>query len=68
MVGRLKSDSKRPRIKAKDDDLLLFFKLSKAGYGTVDELEKWNARKVLQALAYENFCDEYETTFMELNK
>jgi len=47
---------------------LIFFRLSKAGYGSVNEIEKWDARKVLQALAYEVFCSDYEAAWLELNK
>jgi hypothetical protein len=46
----------------------VIFRLSKAGYGSVDEIEKWNARKVLQALYYEEFCYDYENAYLELSK
>ena len=52
----------------KDDPLLIYLKLSKAGYGFVNEIEQWDARKILQALNYEKFCDDYESAFVELNK
>lgn len=48
--------------------LLIFLQLAKAGYGSVDEVEKWDARKVCQALAYINFCSDYESAALELNK
>lgn len=51
-----------------DDDLLIYFKLSKAGYGSVNEIEKWDVRKVLQALNYEKFVSDYEHAHMEVNK
>jgi hypothetical protein len=47
---------------------LIYFRLSKAGYGHVDDIEKWDARKVLQALNYEKFVYDYESAFVELNK
>jgi len=47
---------------------LVALQLSKAGYGHVDDIEKWDARKTLQALYYENFRVDYEAAYMELNK
>lgn len=46
----------------------MIFRLAKAGYGTVDEIENWDARKVLQALHYENFVADMSDAYMELNK
>jgi hypothetical protein len=51
-----------------DSNLLIYFRLSKSGYGTVNEIEMWDARKVLQALNYEKFCDDYERAYIGLNK
>jgi len=51
-----------------DSDLLVYFKLSKAGYGSVNEIEQWDARRVLQALNYEKFVYDYESAFIEINK
>jgi hypothetical protein len=48
--------------------LVFFLKLSKAGYGRLDEIEKWDSRKVLQALYYENFLADYQDTYLERNK
>jgi hypothetical protein len=48
--------------------LLIYFKLARAGYGSVNEIEKWDARKVLQAIHYEKFCNEYEAAYFELNR
>jgi len=47
---------------------LIYFKLSKAGYGTVNEIEQWDARRVLQAIHYEKFLSDYEDAYMDLNK
>jgi hypothetical protein len=47
---------------------LIFFRLAKAGYASVNEIETWDARKVLQALHYEKFCVDYENVFVEMNK
>lgn len=51
-----------------DDDLLIMFKLSKAGYGSISQIEKWDARKVIQALNYEKFISDYESAYIEINK
>lgn len=59
---------KQPSVEASDDPILIYFRLSKCGYGSVAEIEKWEARKVLQALNYERFCNDYEAAFMELNR
>lgn len=59
---------KYPKIEAEDDSLLILFRLSKAGYGSVNEIEEWDTRTVLQALYYEQFCDEYETAYLEINR
>ena len=32
------------------------------------EVKEFNAREVLQALNYERFTGEYESTYMEINK
>lgn len=47
---------------------MIYFRLSKAGYGTVNEIEEWEARKVLQAIHYEGFCYDYEAAYIEVNK
>lgn len=47
---------------------MIYYKLSKTGYGSVNEIENWDARKVLQALHYESFCYDYETAYIEINK
>ena len=43
------------------------FKLSKAGYGTPEEILKMNGELALLALQYENFLSDYEEEFMRLN-
>jgi hypothetical protein len=47
---------------------LIYFRLAKAGYGSVSEIAEWDARTVLQALNYEKFIDDYERAWLELNK
>lgn len=59
---------KRPRIEVVDDDLMIYFRLAKEGYGSVREIEQWDARKVIQAINYEKFCGDYEAAYMEVNK
>lgn len=66
----LKNDEyKKPKIEAEDSNLLLYFKLCKAGYASgLEEAKKMTAREVMQALAYEKFCTDYEAAFLELNR
>ena len=40
----------------------------KAGYGNIEVVKRMNSREVLQALSYEKFLNDYQTTYMELNK
>jgi hypothetical protein len=48
--------------------LLVYFKLCKAGYaGSVAEAKEMDVRTVLQALAYESFCNDWEAMFWQLN-
>jgi hypothetical protein len=49
--------------------LLVYFKLCKGGYASsIPEAAQLDARSVLQALAYDQFCADYEAAFYELNK
>lgn len=53
----------------KEDDLLIYFQLCKAGYASsVLEARKLDARTVLQALAYESFLADYEKAYIEINR
>ena len=45
--------------------MLIFFKLVKAGYGSLEEVKKMNAEEVLQALYYESFLVDYEIAYRE---
>jgi hypothetical protein len=48
---------------------LIYFRLCKGGFAqSVVEARELDARTVLQALAYEGFCADYEMAYMELNK
>ena len=47
---------------------MIYFKLSKAGYGTVREIkEEWDVREVLQRLVFEEFNNKWEQAYLELN-
>lgn len=56
-----------PKIQVTEDPLLIYFKLSRAGYGSVDEIREWDTRTVLQCLAYEEFNQKWEQAYLELN-
>lgn len=48
--------------------MLYLIKLVKAGYGSLKEVKEMTTREVLQALNYEKFISEYESTTLQLNK
>ena len=48
--------------------MLYLIKLVKAGYGSLKEVKEMTTREVLQALNYEKFIGEYESTTLELNR
>lgn len=48
--------------------MLIYFRLAKEGYGSVNEIEQWDARRVLQALNFEKFCFDFDSAYMELNR
>lgn len=47
---------------------MISIKLSKLGYGTVQQIEKMPIDVVFDILEYEKFVNEYEFAFYELNK
>ena len=48
---------------------MIFLRLSKEGYGHFLDIKyKWNAREVLNAIAYEKFTKDFEQVFLELNR
>jgi hypothetical protein len=60
---------KYPSTEAVEDELLIYFRLVKAGYApTVREAAQMTAREVLQALHYEKFISDYEAAFVEINR
>jgi hypothetical protein len=66
---KLNTDRK-PRVEAAgEDDLVVYFRLVKEGYAaSVKEAAELDARTVLQALRYEEFLGEYESTYLWLNR
>ncbi len=69
MVEVFGDDRIKPRVKAVDDNLLIYFRLCEAGYvSSVREAETLDARTVLQALSRIKFLADYEAAYMELNK
>jgi len=68
VLSNVGDSARRPRIEAANDPLLIIFRLAKAGYGSVREIQEWDARMVLQALHYEQFVDDYERAYIELHK
>lgn len=69
MVTRIGSTQKRPATEIVEDELLVYLRLCKWGYATsVMEAKTYDARTVMQAFAYEMFCDDYERAFLEVNK
>lgn len=51
-----------------EDDLLVLFRLVKAGYGSLNEVSSMTAREVIQALHYEKFMTDFESAYIEANK
>ena len=62
------NDFRFPQTEIKDDPFFTVLRLVKAGYGTVNEIEKWGARKIINALDYEKYCQDYGLAFDEINK
>lgn len=64
-----RDEHKYPDVEAKDDNLLIYFRLCKAEYArSIAEAKELDAREVLQALNYEMFLSDYEQAFLEMNK
>lgn len=51
-----------------DSALFTALRLSKAGFGTPDQILRMPVSVVLGALQYVTFLSDYEATFVELNK
>jgi hypothetical protein len=49
--------------------MVLLFRLCREGYAaSIQDAKEMTAREVLQAIAYENFCSDYEAAWLELNR
>lgn len=48
--------------------MLIAARLSKAGYGTVEQILQLDALQVMTLIHYETFVNEYEEEFVQLNK
>jgi len=68
VVSSLGDAPKKPRVEVGEDILLTYCRLVKLGYGSLKEVKELDARTVLQALYYEDFCDNYVKAFYEANK
>lgn len=55
-------------IDEKHEDWLICLRLSKAGLGIPEQIAEWDARKMIQALTYIKFLEDWESTYIELNK
>lgn len=52
-----------------DEELLIYFRLVKAGYASsLNEAKSLNVRETLQALHYETFLVDYEKAYIDLNR
>lgn len=47
--------------------MIILFRLVKSGYGSFEEVSRMNAREIIQAVHYENFVSDYESSYVELN-
>jgi len=66
--GHIRREKDLVDVESNDDDLLIFFKLVKCGYGSLSEVKEMNAEEVLQALFYESFCSDYQSAYLEASK
>ena len=68
VLGVSKGNSNEPRVEVSNNSLVVILKLVKSGYGDIEVVKRMNSREVLQALSYEKFLNDYQSTYMELNK
>jgi len=59
-----KLEERGVKVNLSDDDLLIYFKLVKSGYGSFEEVKEMNVREVIQALYYESFLTDYQNSFV----
>lgn len=58
-----------PKVKINEkEDIYIAIRLSKAGYGTVEEILNMSWNLVESIIEYEKFQNEYEEQYIELNK
>lgn len=48
--------------------MAIFLRLSKSGYGSLNEIRDWDSETVLSALQYDIFIRDLEEAFFEMNK
>ena len=69
-VKKSSSESKRKpevEIRAEEGDIICL-KLAKSGYGNPEAISQMTASWVLKMSQYENFCQDYEEEYLNLNK
>jgi hypothetical protein len=54
-------------INIENEDLIIL-RLSKAGYGTPEQIRQMTGQDVISLYHYENFINDYEKEFFEINK
>ena len=60
---------KRPHVRVNvESPLTTYFMLAEAGYGTVEEVRRWDSRMVQQALWRLKYKSDYDRASFELNK
>lgn len=69
MVGAERTDKRLPKVKIDADEAsLIALRLSKAGYGRPDDVLNMRSDLVVLAIEYERFQNDYQATYIELNK
>ena len=51
-----------------DEPIAVALKLSKSGYGSINEILEMSSEIVLSALEFDTFSNELQESFIELNK
>jgi hypothetical protein len=68
VTKRIKKRRQFPKVEAEADDLVIFFRIIKAGYASsLGEAKKLTAREIIQALNYETFLADYEDEYLAIN-
>lgn len=59
---------RRPKIRVDGDEaIVIAVRLSRAGYGTPEQVLATDVETVMTELEYENFLNEYQAEFERLN-